>query len=115
MPKYRRIEVGTYEIPDEAVTLIEDVQTLELILKLLETIRERSVIPSGFNHDKNKTETQRMLRRVGFLIASMHGIAQDNLRYDYLGGKPIRPKAKRQTLADVWQIILNESKGDLSK
>lgn len=119
--RYRRIEVGEYVIPDEAISLIEDMQTLDTILDLLEKIRGRSITPPTSNVEKANLEARQMLRRVGFLISGMHSIATDNLRQNYLGGRRIKAKQYRQTLADVWQALmdgkesLNEHKGEVSK
>ena len=101
--RYRRVHIGEYVIPGEAIDLIEDIRVLELILDLLGTLREESFTV------KDRAEARRMKRRVGFILASMHGIAQENLRYGYLAGKPLKHDKHRQTLADVWRMLLEES------
>jgi hypothetical protein len=120
--RYRRIEVGEYLIPNEAISLIEDMQTLDTILDLLGKIRGRSITPPTSNVEKANLEARQMLRRVGFLLSGMHSIATDNLRRHYLAGRRIKPRVGRQTLADVWQALmdgaennLNEHKGEVSK
>jgi hypothetical protein len=90
---YRRVELGESIIPEEAIALIEDIQTLERIRHELERLH----VPSE--------DVRKMRWRIGYLVAAMHSIAQEELRYCYLAGKKLKPKGRTQTLADVWQMI----------
>jgi hypothetical protein len=75
-------------------------------------VRNTSITVPQRNLDKANLEARQILRRIGFLVSSLHSVAQDNLRYHFLGGRKIRPMAPRQTLADIWRI-LNENKGEI--
>jgi len=103
----RHTERKIAEIPGEVIDLIEDVQTLDLILNLLGKLRDRSFIVPRENYAMSAIEAQQMLRRVGYLLSGMQRVAQDNLRYEYLGGKRLAPKHRRQTLADIWNDVIN--------
>lgn len=100
----KRVEVA---IPGEVIDLIEDVQTLDLILSLLEKLRDRSFIVPKENFSMSTIEAQQMLRRVGYLLSGMQRVVQENLRYEYLSGKRMAPKHRRQTLADIWNDVIN--------
>ena len=90
------------------MSLVEDIQTLELILDLLGKLRDRSLtVPKRQDWASTAIEAQQMLRRVGFLLSGMQRVAQENLRYEYLGGKRMAPKYRRQTLADIWNDVIN--------
>jgi hypothetical protein len=89
---YRRVELGASIIPEEAISLIEDVQTLERILHELERLHVRS------------DDVRKMRWRIGYLVSAMHTISQDELRSLYLAGKKLKPKTT-QSLSDVWQMI----------
>ena len=105
--KYRRIAIGESVIPEDAIALIEDIQTLERILDMLGTLRDRSITaPSMTDHERAKQEAQRMLRRIGFLLSGCHTIATDRLRHEYLAGRRIKRQIRTQTLSDVWQMLL---------
>ena len=105
MPVYRKIEVGQYLVPEEAITLVEDIKTMKQILDALETVHFRSITPTEYDHESAKLSAQQMIRRVGFLISGMHSIATDKLRNEFLAGKRIKPRVRQQTLEDVWQML----------
>jgi hypothetical protein len=94
-------------VPQEAIELIEDIQTLEHILDLLEKLRGTSLTVATPNHQQAALEARQMLRRVGFLISGMQRIAEDNLRFHHLAGQRVRRARSRQTLADVWQTLMD--------
>ena len=102
---FKRVYVGEYVIPDEAISLIEDIQTLDRMLDMLGTISERSITTAKFDQEKANSEARQMIRRIGFLLSSLHSVAQDKLRHQYLAGKPIKAKQSQQTLRDVWEIL----------
>ena len=99
-------------VPQEAIELIEDIQTLELILGLLEKLRGTSVTVPTRNHQQAALEARQMLRRVGYLISGMQRIAEDNLRFHHLVGQRVKRGRGRQTLADVWQTLIENNLND---
>ncbi len=103
----RYLSHGDTHIPEDAIRLIEDIQTLNQILNLLGNISDRSIAIPRPDYAMSVIEARQMLRRVGFLVSGMHSVAQDNMRYEYLAGKRMAPKHRRQTLADVWQDVIN--------
>ena len=94
-------------VPQEAIELIEDIQTLEQILDLLEKLRSTSVTVPTRDHQQAAMEGRQMLRRVGYLISGMQRIAQDNLRFHHLAGQRVKRARGRQTLSDVWQTLID--------
>ena len=110
--KYRRVEIGESVIPNEAIELIEDIQTLELILDLLEKLRGTSLTVPTRDHQQAALEARQMLRRVGYLISGMQRIAEDNLRFHHLAGQRVQRARGRQTLADVWQTLIENNLND---
>ena len=94
-------------VPQEAIELIEDIQTLEQILDLLEKLRGTSVTVPTRDHQQAAMEGRQMLRRVGYLVSGMQRIAQDNLRFHHLAGQRVKRAHGRQTLADVWQTLMD--------
>ena len=113
---YREVELGTYHIPVEALRLTEDIATLETILTLFEKLSARSFAElkttytkPGFT--KAMSENHKLMRKAGFILASMKRIAEQNLAHDFLTGEPPpRKRRRRQTLADVWRILNEETK-----
>jgi len=89
-------------VPIDALRLAEDIQTLELVIDLL-----GKVDPSIFHDEKN--EAMNTLRRVSHIVMAVRNKARDQLRYTYLvGSKPLKPRHKLQTLADVWEILRDD-------
>ena len=94
------LQVDEYDIPEEAIALIEDIQSFELILDLLSQVREKSI-------SANHQAAYLMLRRAKGLIGGLHTIAQDRLRKGFLAGKRLRTKAKSRPLQQLWQAHLD--------
>jgi hypothetical protein len=89
-------EFGVYEIPDEALRLAEDIQTIELVIDLINKLDSRT-----FN---SNDEAGTAIRRLNFILSAIRYQAWDRLRRDFTGSK-VKPRRKPQTLADVWQIL----------
>ncbi len=88
----------------EAMKLIEDIQTLELINELLCKLDKRTL-----SDDDN--ESAMTLRRMSFIVLACRNKARDTLRHFWLAGEYVKPRVKPQTLADIWEIFrekLNE-------
>ena len=86
--------LGKYRIPVEALRLSEDIQTLELILKLVNGLDARTI-----------SDDFRTVNNLKTILTGAKRIAEYNLRNDYLAGK--RPKREpKETMRDVWQQIL---------
>lgn len=106
-PKPKHL-LGVYDVPDEALRLAEDIQTLELILILLDRLNERSFIATDAkDYNGEKLEAAKALRRIAYLIGTMKRICEKNLCYDFLAGERIKPRERRQTIADVYQLLLD--------
>ena len=82
----------------EAMFLIEDIQTLELINTLLGRIDKRT-----WSDDDN--ESGLTLRRLSFIVWACRNKARDKLTSFWLAGEYVKPRKKPQTLADIWEII----------
>jgi hypothetical protein len=107
--KHRNLEPRRAEISVEAMRLVEDIQTLEDMLHLLGRIQEESIARDDpRNYKAAKEEAYQALRRVAFILGEFQRIASDKLRYEYLSGERIKPRQKRQTLADIWELLKAE-------
>ena len=93
----------------EAIFLIEDIQTLELIEYLLSRLDKRTL-----SDDDNEASTT--LRRIAFVVSACRNKARTKLAHFWLCGEVVPQREKPQTLADIWAIIkMNEPERPLSK
>lgn len=91
--------LGHYCVPDEVVTLIEDIQLLELVIDLLGRLDRNTI-------NETAEESGTTVRRINFLLYAIRNQARDRLNKDYLAGQPpIKPRTRPQTMADIWQLF----------
>jgi hypothetical protein len=92
-------EPGVYCAPDEVITLIEDIQLLEIVIDLLGRL-DKGTINDGGN------ESGTTIRRLNFILYAVRNQARDRLAREFLAGQPpIKPRTKPQTLADIWALF----------
>lgn len=103
---FRRIEIGEYVIPDEALRLSEDICRMESVLDLLAKIDPASLS----NSPRNGYFTRRRLIAV---VAAWKTFANNKLSKTYLGGKQIKRKPN-PTDAEVWLMLINDLKISLN-
>ena len=97
-PRIPRHLLGVYRAPEEVLRLNEDIQTLELIIELVNRLDTRTI--------NEGNESGVTVRRLNFILAGMRNQARDRLKRDYLAGQPpIKPRQKPQTMLDVWHIL----------
>ena len=98
--------LGVYEIPDDAIWLVQDIATLEIMQTLLDRLQERSFVARGdASYAERKTEAWKVMRRLAFVISLLKEVAEQNLVHDYLGGAKIPRRKPRQSIAEVWQLL----------
>lgn len=86
--------LGKYRIPVEALRLAEDIQTLSVILELLNGLDPKTIADDWDTVHKLKT-----------ILTGAKRIAEQTLRKDYMAGTPIK-RDRRETMKDVWKQIL---------
>ena len=91
--------LGVYNCPEEVPRLIEDIQTLDLVIELLGRLDHRTI-------SDGENESGLTIRRVSFILYAVRNKARDRLAREFLAGQPpIKPRTKPQTLADIWQLF----------
>lgn len=88
----------------EAITLVEDIQTLELINELLGKLDKRTL-----SDDEN--EAGLSLRRMSFIVMACRNKARDRLRHFWLAGEVIPYRDKPQTMSDIWAMMKESLNG----
>lgn len=86
--------LGKYRVPVEALRLAEDIQTLDLILKLLDGIDSKTI-----------DDDYATARKLKIVLTGAKRLAEETLRFDYMAGKPIS-RGVKGTMRDVWKQIL---------
>lgn len=98
--------LGVYEIPDDAIRLVEDITTLEIMQSMLDRLQATSFVAQGaMDYSDRKDEAYKTLRRLAFLINLMKRIAEGNLTNEFLAGVRIKPRPNKQTISDVLQLL----------
>ncbi len=91
-------EFGVVEVPDAALRLAEDIQTLDDMLTLLGRVEASSVVRADGqgNYDAARQNAVEALRKCAFVIGELKRAGWDNLRRLYLtpGGKARSGQAK---------------------
>lgn len=104
--RYRRLELGSYVIPEDALWLAEDIATLEIMASLLDRLKPTSFIPySDANYADRKNEAYKTIRRLAFIIQYMKRTAEEILVREYLAGCKIK-RPYRQSIAEVYQLLM---------
>jgi len=99
MPVYRRIQIGHYLIPDEALQLQSDIVRLDMLIDLVEKLDPLSL-------GETKDQGFSVKRRMSQVVATWRWYAWDKLRSTYLAGRPIRRRQRQQTSEDISEIFL---------
>lgn len=104
---YRRLELGEYDVPAEALKLVEDIQSLRITLDILYKID-----PGTLSNDQ---QTGYLIRRKLILMVQAYvTFASEKLRITYLGGKRIKRKLEEPIFEIIMQRLnaINNSESD---